>query len=70
MLRKIEVSHRTIIFTVLFLLSLWFIFQIRGILLMLFVSLILMSALNPAVDRLQKWRFPRALAIIVIYIAL
>ncbi len=68
--KKIEISHRTIIFTVLFVLLLWFVFQIRGILLMLFVSLILMSALNPAVDKLQKWRLPRGLAILITYLIL
>lgn len=68
--RKVEISHRTIVFTVLFILAIWFIFQIRSILLMVFVSLILMSALNPAVDRLQKWKFPRSLAILIIYLAL
>lgn len=66
--RKIEISHRTIIFTAVFGLLLWFIFQIRDILLMLFVSLILTSALNPVVDRLQKLRLPRGLAILLIYL--
>jgi predicted PurR-regulated permease PerM len=66
--QKIEVSHRTIIFTVFFLLLLWMLFQIRQIILALFVSLILMSALNPAVDRLERLKIPRALAIIAVYI--
>lgn len=68
--KKIEISHRTIVFAVMFILLLWFIFQIRGILIVLFVSLILMSALNPAVDKLQKWRIPRGLAILFIYLVL
>lgn len=68
--RKIEVSHRTIVFTALFALSLWFIFQIRSILLMLFVAIILMAALNPAVDRLQKLRIPRSVAILIVYLLL
>lgn len=68
--KKVEISHRTIVFTALFGLALWFVFQIRGILLMLFVALILMSALKPAVDKLQKWKLPRAIAILVIYILL
>ena len=68
--RKVEISHRTIIFAILFILLLWFVFQIRHILLMLFVSLILMSALKPAVDKLQNWKLPRSLAIIVVYLVL
>jgi predicted PurR-regulated permease PerM len=65
--RKIEISHRTIIFTVFFLIGLWLLFQIRQIILGLFVGVILMSALNPIVDRMEKKYFPRALAILLLY---
>lgn len=67
MSRKIEISHRTIIFTVLFLLGLWFLFQIRQIILVLFVAVILMSALNSPVARLENLRLPRWLAILFLY---
>jgi predicted PurR-regulated permease PerM len=70
MFKRIEISHRTIIFTAIFALSLWFLFKIWDILLMVFVALILMSALKPAVDVLERIRIPRALAILVIYILL
>lgn len=63
-IKKIEISHRTIIFTVLFLLSLRFLYEIRTILLALFISVILMAALNPLVDRIEKKGFPRWLGII------
>lgn len=66
--KKIEISHRTIIFTILFLTLLWVVFQVREIILMLFVSLILMSAFNPAVDRLEKLRLPRGVAILIVYV--
>jgi len=66
--RKVEISHRTIIFTVFFLISLWLIYQIRQIIVALFISLIFMSALDPAVDRLEKRRLPRWLAILLIYL--
>ncbi len=66
--RKIEISHRTIIFTVIFLLVLWLLYFLRGVLILLFLALILMAALNPLVDRLERWRLPRALAIAVIYL--
>jgi predicted PurR-regulated permease PerM len=65
---KIEISHKTIIFTIFFLLFLWFLFQIRHILLLLFIAIIFMSALSPIVDRLQKLKIPRGLAILIIYI--
>jgi len=66
--RKIEISHRTIIFTVFFLLFLWLIYYLRGVIVLLFLGIILMAALNPLVDRLERWRIPRVLAIVFIYI--
>ena len=66
--RKIEISHRTIIFTIFFLLFLWLLFLLRGVLLLVFLGIILMSALNPLVDRLARWKIPRVLSIILIYL--
>jgi predicted PurR-regulated permease PerM len=65
--RKIEISHRTIIFTAFFLIGLWLLFQIRQIILGLFVGVILMSALNPIVDKMEKKYFPRVFAILLLY---
>ena len=66
--RKIEISHRTIIFTVFFLLSLWFVFLIKDIIFTIFVSILLMAILNPLVGRLVKWKFPRFLAVFLTYV--
>ena len=68
MTKTIDISRKTVIFVVLLLLSLWFVFQITDILIMLFVSLIIAAAMSPVVDRLEKLRFPRPLAIFVVYI--
>ncbi|MCL5019991.1 MAG: AI-2E family transporter [Patescibacteria group bacterium] len=68
MVNKVEISHKTIFFIIFLLLGVWLIVQIRDILLLLFVAFILMSALSPTVDRLEKLRIPRALAILIIYI--
>lgn len=70
MLKKVEISHRTIIFTVLFLIFLWLLYFIKDILLALFVSLLLMAILDPIVSRLSKWRIPRALSVFITYIVL
>ena len=67
MTSKIEISHRTIIFTVIFLLALWVLFQIRDILFLVFIAFILMTALRPLVDWLAWARVPRVLAILLIY---
>jgi len=67
---KIEISHRTVIFTVFFLLFLWLLYQIRHILVILFVGIILMSVLNPIVERLEKLKIPRLAAVLLIYLAI
>ena len=67
MASKIEISHRTIIFTVILLAGIWLIIQIRDILSLLFISFILMSALRPLVDAMTRYRLPRIIAILVTY---
>ena len=67
MTSKIEISHRTIIFTVIFLLALWVLFQIRDILFLVFIAFILMAALRPLVDWFVWVRVPRILSILLIY---
>lgn len=65
---RVDISYRTVIFITIFILSLWIIFLIRDLLLILFVSLILMSALSPAVKFLQKLGIPKGFAIAINYI--
>jgi len=65
--RKIEISHKTIIFTILFLISLWFLYFIRDIILIFFISLLVMTILNPSVSKLSKFRIPRGLAVVIVY---
>lgn len=67
---KVEISTKTILFIAAFILGLWFLFQIRDLILILFVSIILVSALNPVVNRLTSFRIPRVLAILLVYILL
>lgn len=67
MTSKVEISHKTIIFTVIFLLALWVLFQIKDILFLVFIAFILMTALRPLVDWLTRVKLPRVLAILLIY---
>ena len=66
--KKIEISHRTIIFTFILAILIWFLIQIRQLILLFFISFVFMAALNPAVTRLQKFKIPRSASIILIYI--
>jgi predicted PurR-regulated permease PerM len=66
--RKVEISHKTIIFAVFFLLGLWLLYFVRDIILQLFVALLLMTILEPIVALLTKIRIPRAISVLITYI--
>lgn len=66
--RKIEISHRTVIFTVLFLVGLWLLYLIRDILLQFFISVLLMTILNPLVTKLAEHKIPRGISVILVYL--
>lgn len=66
--RKIEISYKTIVFAVLFLLFLWLLFFIRDIILALFVAVLIMTILNPLVSKMTRIKIPRSLAILICYI--
>src|SRR3989304_6442801 len=67
MINKIEISHKTIVFTVVLLLAMWLVFQIRDILFLLFISFILMTAIRPLVESMVSIKIPRIIAILFIY---
>ncbi|MFH0937100.1 MAG: AI-2E family transporter [Candidatus Daviesbacteria bacterium] len=67
MTRRIDISYKTIIFIVFFLILLWIIFQILDILLLFFVAFIFMSALAPLVDQLTKRKIPRVVATLLVF---
>lgn len=65
---KIEISHKTIIFTAFFIIFLWILLQIKDIIFLVFIAFIFMSAFKPAADSLEKFKIPRLLSIFIIYI--
>jgi predicted PurR-regulated permease PerM len=68
--QKIEISQKTIIFTVSFLLLLWFLYQVRGIVILLFIAFILMTAVNPLVRLASKFKIPTIIVMLVVYVGL
>lgn len=68
--RTIEISHRTVVFTILFLALVWLVIRIAPVVVSLFIAVLLATALNPPVDRLAQLRLPRPLAILLVYILL
>lgn len=66
--QKVEITHRTIIFTVLFLISLLVLWQLRALILTVFLCFLFMEGLHPIVNWLEKTKMPRALAIFIVYL--
>jgi len=67
-IQRVEISQKTIIFLAIFLLSLFVIWQLRDLILLFFLCFIFMEALNPAVLSLQKFKIPKVIAIMVLYV--
>lgn len=65
--QKIEISSKTIVFTVFFLLFLILLWQIKDLIFSLFIAFIISGALKSPVEFLEKKKFPRLLASIFIY---
>jgi predicted PurR-regulated permease PerM len=68
--QRIEVSYKTIIFIAAFIALLAFIWTIRSILVILFICFLFMEAINPAVVSLEKFKLPRFVAILLIYVGI
>jgi len=69
-----EISSATIakatIVVLLLLLLFYFLYQINGILLLLFISFLFAAALDPIVDYFQKRKIPRSIGVLIIYVAI
>ncbi len=48
----------------------YFVYQTVGIILTVFISFLLAAALDPLVDRMQKWGVPRSVSVLLIYLVL
>ncbi len=68
--QTIHISAGTIIKTILILLCFVAMFVLKSLLLVVLMSVVIASAIEPAVQWLRRRRFPRLLAVIVTYLAL
>jgi len=66
--RTIEISSGTILRTIFILLLLWFLYLVRDILALVFIAIIIVSAIDPIVDWFQKRKIPRSLTVLVVYV--
>lgn len=66
--QRVEISYKTIIFIVVLSVFLAFLWQLRSLLILVYVCFILMAAINHTINRLEKYKIPRTLAIFIIYL--
>lgn len=65
---KVEVSYKTVIFAVSFLIAIWFLIQIKDIIILVFLSVILVAAMLKPVEWLNAHRIPRVISVILVYL--
>ncbi len=66
--RVIEISSGTILRIIFILLLLWFLYLVLDILALVFIAIIIVSAIDPIVDWFQRKKIPRSLTVLVVYI--
>lgn len=66
--RKIEITQKSVFAVLLSLLIVFVIYKLRDLMVLVFISVLLASALNPIVGLLQKKKVPRSFAILVVYV--
>lgn len=67
---KVEISHRTILFALAALAGSWVILKLLDVIFLIFIAFIFVSTLRSPVDFLVKYKLPRVLAIIIVYLVL
>lgn len=65
---KIEISYRTIFFILALILAGFILYWTRGVVFVLFIAFIITAALNPLVEKLEKFKIPRPLGIIFLFL--
>jgi predicted PurR-regulated permease PerM len=68
MIKKVEISYKTIVFSVVFLLSLGLLYMLKDLLLELFVALLIMVILDPFVATMSRHRIPRVISVLLTYV--
>lgn len=69
-MKPIDISVGVVLRTILIILGLWFLYMIKDVLALLFLSIVLVSAIEPMVDWMQKKKIPRSVGVLLIYLFL
>lgn len=68
--RTIDISTGIVFRTVLIILAFWFLYLIRDIIALLFISIILASAIDPIVYRMHRRKVPRSIGVFIVYLCM
>ena len=66
----VEITPKSLFYILGTLLAIYVTYQVRSILVLVFISFILMTAINPLVRYTQKWKIPTILTVLTVYIAI
>lgn len=66
----VEITPKSVFYTLGTLLAVYVTFQIRSILVLLFISFILMTAINPLIRLTQRWRIPTIVIVLAVYVGI
>lgn len=67
---KIEITTGTIARVILMILAVWFLYAVRDIILLLFISVVIVAAINPILAWLKKKGAPRTLGAIFVFLVI
>src|SRR4051812_8090776 len=66
--RTINISSVTVLKVLFIALLVWFLFAIREIVLLFIISMIVSAALDPIADFFAKYKIPRGISVLIVYI--
>ncbi len=66
--QSMSISTETIVRVILILLLVGFIYLIKNVLILFFIAMIITAAFDPLVDKLHRFKIPRALSIVAVYL--
>ncbi|MEN9561702.1 MAG: hypothetical protein RIQ56_975, partial [Candidatus Parcubacteria bacterium] len=65
---RISITAGTIIKAVLVLVAAWAVYHLRDLVLIILTAIVIASAIEPAVVAFGRWKVPRVLAVIGVYL--
>ncbi|MGB3493772.1 MAG: AI-2E family transporter [Elainellaceae cyanobacterium] len=68
--QRISISISTLLLIPAMILAVVILWQLRGLVVLLMISLVLASAIAPIIDTAERWRVPRWLSVILVYLTL